>query len=534
MTLTLRSASTTTATTKGAALTHAEMDANWLHLAQSSNAEFVQSGSGAIATTAQAELRNWVTPLQFGGVGNGTADDTAALALWIAAGATRNLYLPAGTWTTTAELAYSLATAGPLMIQGAGPNAILKATGVSNKVLHISGTAGVTINEFVIRDLAITSGTSGTSSAGLHLDGIAYWKVSGLWIDGNSKMTDGIRCTAAQQGEVAGGGIEFCTNGAVLEDNAGVGVRSNGIDWHGMAFRNVTTNLKVIKNGTSAGADTLFFRGNHLTSAAMQIDVYAGGGLLNFTDNVLEPLTGNNGAIVREGRTTWMGNTFAGVAGTTELNISGGAATYENKIIGNLFSADVTISAGSTDNTVTFNSTGGTCTDSGTRTQRFGNRAFAGTGFVDSLTLTDGTSGLPPLVLSGKAGSQTLGLRIGTGAQFYLQPVSTTDESLQFQPATGGTIFKLNKNGMVQGLAASNGPVGTVTLTANAASSTVSHTGVTAASIILLFPTSANAAADVGSATGVYISAIVASTSFTITHPNNANADKTFNYLVLN
>ena len=37
-----------------------------------------------------------------------------------------------------------------------------------------------------------------------------------------------------------------------------------------------------------------------------------------------------------------------------------------------------------------------------------------------------------------------------------------------------------------------------------------------------------------GTATGVYRSAIVAATSFTITHPNNANADKTFDYWIVN
>lgn len=80
----------------------------------------------------------------------------------------------------------------------------------------------------------------------------------------------------------------------------------------------------------------------------------------------------------------------------------------------------------------------------------------------------------------------------------------------------------------------SNGPAGTVTLGAGAATTTVNNTAVTTNSLIFLQPTSANAAADVGSATSVYISAKVASTSFTITHPNNANADKTFNYWIVN
>jgi len=73
---------------------------------------------------------------------------------------------------------------------------------------------------------------------------------------------------------------------------------------------------------------------------------------------------------------------------------------------------------------------------------------------------------------------------------------------------------------------------GSCTLTANAASTTVADTNVTSSCRIVLFPTSANAAADVGSATGVYISARTQDTSFVLTHPNNANADKTFDYII--
>lgn len=73
---------------------------------------------------------------------------------------------------------------------------------------------------------------------------------------------------------------------------------------------------------------------------------------------------------------------------------------------------------------------------------------------------------------------------------------------------------------------------GTCTLAAGAATTTVNDANVLAGSMIFLMPTSANAAADVTA--GVYISAKVAGTSFTITHPNNANADKTFNYIIAN
>ena len=84
--------------------------------------------------------------------------------------------------------------------------------------------------------------------------------------------------------------------------------------------------------------------------------------------------------------------------------------------------------------------------------------------------------------------------------------------------------------------AVSNNPYGTLTLTANATSTTITDpsTIITANSIILLFPVTATAAVAVGSATGVYISAKTAGTSFVITHPNTADADKTFSYMIVN
>jgi len=72
---------------------------------------------------------------------------------------------------------------------------------------------------------------------------------------------------------------------------------------------------------------------------------------------------------------------------------------------------------------------------------------------------------------------------------------------------------------------------GSCTLTANQTTTVVSNTNIQTNSRIILHPTSANAAADF--AAGMYVSAKTAGASFTITHPNNANADKTFDYIIL-
>lgn len=74
-----------------------------------------------------------------------------------------------------------------------------------------------------------------------------------------------------------------------------------------------------------------------------------------------------------------------------------------------------------------------------------------------------------------------------------------------------------------------DGQTGTVTLTANAASTTLTDTRLTASSCISLMPTTANAA---GALATTYIGTRAIG-SATITHANNAQVDKTFAYSVI-
>ena len=73
---------------------------------------------------------------------------------------------------------------------------------------------------------------------------------------------------------------------------------------------------------------------------------------------------------------------------------------------------------------------------------------------------------------------------------------------------------------------------GTFTLTPSAASTTVAAQNCGSASQIGLTPKTANAAAEVGNGT-IYHSASAAG-SFTVTHANNAQADRTFSYKIQN
>lgn len=75
---------------------------------------------------------------------------------------------------------------------------------------------------------------------------------------------------------------------------------------------------------------------------------------------------------------------------------------------------------------------------------------------------------------------------------------------------------------------------GTVTLAANAASTTVANAFVGGDSVIILFPQTAHAAAEIA-AGGCYIAPAnyVSKASFAITHANNSQTDRTFGYVIL-
>lgn len=72
---------------------------------------------------------------------------------------------------------------------------------------------------------------------------------------------------------------------------------------------------------------------------------------------------------------------------------------------------------------------------------------------------------------------------------------------------------------------------GSFSLTANAGTTAVSAMNCASGSQVFLFPKTAHAAAELA-AGGCYVST-VANQSFTVTHANNAQADRTFGYVCL-
>ena len=110
---------------------------------------FIQAGTGAVATTVQAKLRETVSVLDFGAVGDGVADDTVAVqsAITYCLANQKKLYASSGQYRCTANIQYG---AGFVMFGDGPANTffIKDFTGSSGKGLFWcdSGSAAVVID----------------------------------------------------------------------------------------------------------------------------------------------------------------------------------------------------------------------------------------------------------------------------------------------------------------------------------------------------------------------------------------------------
>jgi hypothetical protein len=76
----------------------------------SNSVGYLPAGAGAVASTVQTKLRESVSVKDFGAVGDGVADDTAAIQAAITAGAGKSVFFPSGKYKITATLNITLSS----------------------------------------------------------------------------------------------------------------------------------------------------------------------------------------------------------------------------------------------------------------------------------------------------------------------------------------------------------------------------------------------------------------------------------------
>lgn len=127
------------------------------------------AGTGAAARTVESKLRDVVSVKDFGAVGNGVADDTAAIqaALNAAVGVGLTVYLPSGTYKTTATLNWPIDW--PVALVGAGVEAThINYTGSATAINMYDAGASTKYLKSSIENLRL-SGNGTTSTNGVNI-----------------------------------------------------------------------------------------------------------------------------------------------------------------------------------------------------------------------------------------------------------------------------------------------------------------------------------------------------------------------------
>jgi parallel beta-helix repeat protein len=135
---------------------------------------FIQEGTGAVQRTVESKLQDVVSVKDFGAVGDGVADDTAAIQAAIDSGKTA--YVPKGTYKISATL--NLNNGYKALIGDDSLPVINKTT--AGPAIRIGTTSGAVLNEYsTVKNLYLQSttvaptfpGSPGSIDAGVVLDG---------------------------------------------------------------------------------------------------------------------------------------------------------------------------------------------------------------------------------------------------------------------------------------------------------------------------------------------------------------------------
>lgn len=145
---------------------------------------FLQSGTSATARTVQSKLRDFVSVKDFGAVGDGITNDTAAIqaaAIYCKTNK-KTLHFPAGTYLLTPNQV----DVGGIETFGDGANTILRSTGAAGAILKAEGNpasvyAGF-INDTYIHDIQLDGTTNSVNTIGLSLIAQINCRVENIYV----------------------------------------------------------------------------------------------------------------------------------------------------------------------------------------------------------------------------------------------------------------------------------------------------------------------------------------------------------------
>jgi hypothetical protein len=143
---------------------------------------FLQAGTGAVATTVQAKLRETVSVKDFGAVGDGVADDTVAIQTEINLGRTS---FPPGTYKTTSSLQYRK----DQLVTGQGKSfsgSVIKPTGDFVALIPKVESPAIDYTKNTFRDFCIDASNIATNYA-VTIDGAYLTEWENIWVRNSYK-----------------------------------------------------------------------------------------------------------------------------------------------------------------------------------------------------------------------------------------------------------------------------------------------------------------------------------------------------------
>jgi hypothetical protein len=187
---------------------------------------FLQTGSGTVATTVQAKLREFISVKDFGAKGDGVTDDTAGIQAAIYAAEGRTVFFPTGLYRTTSTLYFWAKTALVGEVQGIGV--------VANRGVTIYADTSVT--GYILENAAITLDPS-------YDDILHSFRLENITVRGNA-------------------------SGTRVSNGVNLGSSGDGFEVRNLKIMNCNVGVKFGK--TSAGTD-----GEQLNCLLKNITVYA-------------------------------------------------------------------------------------------------------------------------------------------------------------------------------------------------------------------------------------------------------------------
>ena len=288
---------------------------------------FLQAGTGATARTVQTKLRETISVKDFGAVGNGIADDTAAVQAALVAAAGRSLYIPNGTYLCGALIVYSGTT-----IYGDDPTtSILKAQptlGISTPLLrnqNTSGTAYVYTDKGIqVRNLGFNGNNLGNRLEGL----VAFSKVEDGVFD-NCRVFD-----IKYIGLVLAGCLSFAVNNSFFINcgNTVVTIEGGAAIWFGPAAdTTISFDISVTENT---------FQSNNWSA------IYANANRVSIIGNYMVGnkesavyMTGSNNIVSNN----WISNQTIKYISASGLEIAGDNVTITGNYIGDTDSDSISL-----------------------------------------------------------------------------------------------------------------------------------------------------------------------------------------------